>query len=220
MHDNPLFQLSVLLLFIIFILWVVRLKNMGLGASAIFHIASVNDPHTYATKSTDTKTVHITMQIVALLIWSALLSLSLLRVVYEGELYQLPDTVSPSTVALTIFSIPIILSLYQVVFVSVIGAVNLRRGWCLRLIKMQLSSNLTGVTFSIPALLLTVVYDGFAPSVLFYIVVISFAITLLNDIFHSLRLFLTEKLSISDWFLYLCTVKLLPLSFVWRILTF
>lgn len=49
----------------------------------------------------------------------------------------------------------------------------------------------------------------------FFVVVIQLAITAILYLWESLNLFISKKISILHWFLYLCAVEIFPLSLLW-----
>ena len=107
------------------------------------------------------------------------------------------------------------LGIYQKTSVWLIGAVTVSQPFTrqLALIKRIYFAFLVIITS--PALLLFALCPHGTGGVWFCIVAIELTITAILYLRETLNLFLSKKVSILHWFLYLCTVEIFPISLLW-----
>ena len=105
--------------------------------------------------------------------------------------------------------------LYQMTVVRLTGAVTLSQPFISQLVLLKRTYFSLGVIVTSPALLLFALCPRGTGNVWFCIIIIELAITAGLYLRETLNLFITKKISILHWFLYLCMVEILPISLLW-----
>ena len=105
--------------------------------------------------------------------------------------------------------------LYQMTVVRLTGAVTLSQPFISQLVLLKRTYFSLGVIVTSPALLLFALCPRGTGNVWFCIIIIELAITAGLYLRETLNLFITKKISILHWFLYLCTVEIFPISLLW-----
>ncbi len=219
-YQTPEFQTATLFLFLLWCYFIILLYRGGGGFSSIFRYNNNSDSMDYSISNRAISSRFISLFWMLQVIWSALFALIALRLLeYSGVDVVAMGALSSPTLALLFFGVPMLLWIYQWLFAVILGLVGNCDKFSSLLIQTQLSSSAIGASVMVPTIFLLLISSVITSENMLYVVLILFALILLNDILHSFRLFIREKLSILDWFLYLCTVKIIPLSFIWRILT-
>ena len=105
--------------------------------------------------------------------------------------------------------------LFQRAVVRLAGAVTLSQPFVSQLMLLKRTYFTLGVIVTVPALLLFALCPRGTGGVWFCIIVIELLATAFLYLRETLNLFLSKKISILHWFLYLCTVEVFPISLLW-----
>lgn len=115
--------------------------------------------------------------------------------------------------------VPVVLWLYQWIAITLIGLLSYDKSIVEHILTIK------GIIFSIfaivviPPILLYLLTDyNIAEYITYFIVIEIIAIALLYLI-ESFFLFVSKKVSILHWFLYLCGVELLPIATIWALIS-
>ena len=123
----------------------------------------------------------------------------------------------PLSVAITVVFCGVLI--LQWLLLQTIGLVTLSGKFIGQLLQLrQLYFTLANIIIS-PTLLLFALCPAGEGEIWFFLIVIELAISLLLYLREALNLFLSKKVSILHWFLYLCGVEIFPLSLLWLIVT-
>ncbi|MFR9650107.1 MAG: DUF4271 domain-containing protein [Rikenellaceae bacterium] len=222
-YQEPRFQIALLIIFILYCYFVILLHRGEDNFSTLFRYNSHDDSMAaYSHSQRELSTRIITLFVMIQVIWSALFSLISLRLLSEhglsGAILETMN-LTPRLLAVVLFSVPMVMWLYQWLIVLVVGVVNQHTQMTSSLVRLQFACGAMGASLMIPILFLLLASDIVDHVTMSYIVLFLLALIFLNDIFHTFGLFIKEKFPILDWFLYLCTVKIIPLTFIWRVLT-
>ena len=112
-----------------------------------------------------------------------------------------------------------VLLLFQVGLLRITGYVTLSRPITDQLIALKFNYFALSVVFLWPLILLFLLASPAPGHILSFGIFILGGALLLLYLKESLMLFLSKKISILHWFLYLCAVEIFPVSFVWLSLT-
>ena len=104
---------------------------------------------------------------------------------------------------------------YQMAVVRLAGAVTISQPFISQLVLLKRTYFALGVIVTSPVLLLFALCPRGTGGVWFCIIIIELAITAGLYLRETLNLFITKKISILHWFLYLCTVEIFPISLLW-----
>ena len=104
---------------------------------------------------------------------------------------------------------------YQMAVVRLAGAVTISQPFISQLVLLKRTYFALGVIVTSPVLLLFALCPRGTGNVWFCIIIIELAITAGLYLRETLNLFITKKISILHWFLYLCTVEIFPISLLW-----
>lgn len=105
--------------------------------------------------------------------------------------------------------------LFQRGVVWLAGAVTLSQPFVSQLMLLKRTYFTLGVIVTVPALLLFALCPRGTGDVWFCIIVIELLATAFLYLRETLNLFLSKKISILHWILYLCTVEVFPISLIW-----
>lgn len=105
--------------------------------------------------------------------------------------------------------------LFQRGVVRLAGAVTLSQPFVSQLMLLKRTYFTLGVIVTVPALLLFALCPRGTGGVWFCIIVIELLATAFLYLRETLNLFLSKKISILHWILYLCTVEVFPISLIW-----
>ena len=108
-----------------------------------------------------------------------------------------------------------IVILFQAAVVRIIGAVTLSQPFIAQLVQLRQTFFSLAVIIASPALLLFALCPRGTGSVWFFVGAAELIITAVLYLKESLNLFISKKISILHWFLYLCTVEIFPISLLW-----
>ncbi len=106
-------------------------------------------------------------------------------------------------------------ALYQWWMMRVVGLVTISGDFMERMLMIKRVYFSFGVLMASPVILLFVLMPAGRGGGWLFLLVVVVAAVLLLYLRESLHLFISKKVSILHWFLYLCTVDLFPLSLVW-----
>ena len=107
-----------------------------------------------------------------------------------------------------------IVILFQAAVVRIIGAVTLSQSFIAQLVQLRQTFFSLAVIIASPALLLFALCPRGTGSVWFFVGAAELIITAVLYLKESLNLFISKKISILHWFLYLCSVELFPVSLI------
>ena len=96
-----------------------------------------------------------------------------------------------------------------------IGALTLSQPFTAQIVLLKRTYFALAVIVSSPALLLFALCPPGRGGVWFTVIVAELTVTALLYFRETLNLFLSKKVSILHWFLYLCTVEIFPISLLW-----
>ena len=104
--------------------------------------------------------------------------------------------------------------IFQRGVVRLAGAVTLSQPFVSQLMLLKRTYFTLGVLVTVPALLLFALCPRGTGDVWFCIIVIELLATVFLYLRETLNLFLSKKISILHWILYLCTVEIFPISLI------
>ena len=107
----------------------------------------------------------------------------------------------------------------QSIVLSVVGVVTQSLSMVSALIRVRLIYFVLCVVIVAPILLIALLGQGAAYQVWMNMGLVAVAATLLLYAKESVELFISKKVSILHWILYLCAVEILPFTLVWQIVT-
>lgn len=107
--------------------------------------------------------------------------------------------------------------LYQWTAVRIAAAVTCTQPFVAQLQLLRKTYFSLAVIVISPFLLLFALCPRGTGGVWFLLIVIELTVTVLLYLWEALNLFLSKKISILHWFLYLCVVEVFPLSFLWLV---
>ena len=137
------------------------------------------------------------------------------------------DTLMPGRLAATIpqgaaliFSLLVSLAslgvaAYQTIAVRLAGALTLSQPFIAQLMLLKRTCFALGMILISPPLLLFALCPQGTGGVWFCIIAVELAAAAVLYLKETLNLFLSKKVSILHWFLYLCTVEVFPVSLLW-----
>lgn len=108
---------------------------------------------------------------------------------------------------------------FQVGLLRITGYITLSQPITSQLIALKFNYLALTVVFLCPLVLLFLLSPSDTGLILSYGILATGAVVLLLYLKESLMLFLSKKISILHWFLYLCAVEIFPVSLVWLTLT-
>lgn len=103
----------------------------------------------------------------------------------------------------------------QAALVRIAGAVTVSQPFVSQLMLLRRTYFALAVIVTSPALLLFALCPRGTGNVWFSFITIELAMTAFLYLKESLNLFISKKISILHWFLYLCTVEIFPVSLLW-----
>ena len=106
---------------------------------------------------------------------------------------------------------------FQYVELILIGAVTRSLPEVFALMRLRLTYFVFFTVVSSPILLVSQMGDGQANELWQGLGLIVSALVLMLYLRESLLFFISKKISILHWFLYLCTVEILPLTLLWQL---
>lgn len=104
---------------------------------------------------------------------------------------------------------------YQAIAVRLAGTLTLSQPFIAQLMLLKRTYFALGVVLISPPLLLFALCPQGTGGVWFCIVAIELTAAAVLYLKETLNLFLSKKVSILHWFLYLCTVEVFPISLLW-----
>ena len=105
------------------------------------------------------------------------------------------------------------MGIFQRGVVRLAGAVTLSQPFVSQLMLLKRTYFTLGVIVTVPALLLFALCPRGTGDVWFCIIVIELLATVFLYLRETLNLFLSKKISILHWILYLCTIEIAPVAF-------
>ncbi len=99
------------------------------------------------------------------------------------------------------------------------GTVTLARELTTQIMRLKRTCFAVGVIIASPALLLFALCPRGTGDVWFLVLAVELFVTIFLYLKEVLNLFLSKKISILHWFLYLCTVEIFPISLLWLLAT-
>ena len=127
---------------------------------------------------------------------------------------ELPAEVSGS-VSLLFAAAWIAVVLFQSLLLAAAGALTLSRSFIGQLRMLKRTYFALAVIVSTPPLLLFALCPPDTGRAWFYVLLAESAITAILYVRETLHLFLSKKIPILHWFLYLCGVEIFPFSLLW-----
>ena len=109
--------------------------------------------------------------------------------------------------------------LFQSSAIRIAGAITLSQDFITQLALLRRTYFALAVLITSPPLLLFALCPRGTGGVWFICVAVELIITAVLYLKESLNLFISKKISILHWFLYLCTVEVFPISLLWLLAT-
>lgn len=109
--------------------------------------------------------------------------------------------------------------IYQLIIMRIAGAVLIMQPFISQLVMLKRTYFSLAVIVISPVLLLFALCPRGTGGVWFLVIVTELIITIILYLAATLNLFLSKKISILHWFLYLCTVEAFPISLLWLVAT-
>ncbi len=125
-------------------------------------------------------------------------------------------SVGLSTLFMVLF---ILLGIYQRIVGWVVGAVTLSRPFIKALESLRAIYSIAAVATLTPLFMLYILSSDSLSSPILYPIIIVLCIYLFLYLKEGANLFISKKVSLLHWFLYLCTVEILPISLIWLTIT-
>lgn len=215
--DNAVFQSFVLLLAATYATLLYR--NIGDIRTLVGHISISRDAASRQRLSEDpgssgfSRFLHIVTAI-------GMLFLGVFAVKYGDALMPrlLTDTLSHGAVlAMSLLATLACTAIVacQAALVRIAGAVTVSQPFVSQLMLLRRTYFALAVIVTSPALLLFALCPRGTGNVWFSVITIELAMTAFLYLKESLNLFISKKISILHWFLYLCTVEIFPVSLLW-----
>jgi len=110
-------------------------------------------------------------------------------------------------------------AVYQAAVVRLAGAITLTQPFISQLVLLKRTYFSLSVIVTSPALLLFALCPRGTGGVWFCVVAIELIVVAALYLRETLNLFLSKKVSILHWILYLCTVEVFPISLLWLLAT-
>lgn len=107
-----------------------------------------------------------------------------------------------------------VMVLFQLAALRLTGAVTLSQPFISQLVLLKRTYFSLGVIVTVPALLLFALCPKGTGELWFYVIVIELLATAFLYLRETLNLFLSKKISVLHWILYLCTVEVFPISLI------
>lgn len=107
------------------------------------------------------------------------------------------------------------MALYQVILIRISGAIVLAQSFTSQLQVLRLTYFSLFVVITTPTMLLYALCPQTTAKIWFTLIIIEFAVTFILYLRETLNLFISKKVSILHWFLYLCAVEIFPVSLIW-----
>jgi hypothetical protein len=107
--------------------------------------------------------------------------------------------------------------LIQYLFLSIVGFVTQSYGEMAALMRIRLTYFVLGTVMVAPVLLMAMIGTGVGADVWLNVVFVAIGVVGVLFIRESVGFFISKKVSILHWILYLCTVEILPLSLLWQV---
>ena len=126
---------------------------------------------------------------------------------------------------MALYAVPLSIGIFlaiiiaQSIVLSVVGVVTQSLSMVSALIRVRLIYFVLCVVIVAPILLIALLGQGAAYQVWMNMGLVAVAATLLLYAKESVELFISKKVSILHWILYLCAVEILPFTLVWQIAT-
>ena len=106
--------------------------------------------------------------------------------------------------------------LIQYLFLSIVGFVTQSYGEMAALMRIRLTYFVLGTVMVAPVLLMAMIGTGVGADVWLNVVFVAIGVVGVLFIRESVGFFISKKVSILHWILYLCTVEILPFSLLWQ----
>ena len=215
--DNALFQGFVLLLAAMYAMLLYR--NIGDIRTLFSHISREASSRQHLTEDPGNSGFSRFLHIVTAI---GMLFLGIFAVKYGDTLLpqllaRLPHEALPVLCLLAVLACMAIFT-FQTLLLKSIGSLLVAEGFITRLRFLRRTYFALAVIVTAPALLLFALCPRNTGDVWFLIITIELAVTVVLYLRESLHLFISKKISILNWILYLCTVEIFPVSLVWLLL--
>lgn len=133
-------------------------------------------------------------------------------------LSNIPDALAAMLVPIIVVLSTIIV-VYQVAMLSVVAWITLTKEFIEELIALKVALFSIFVVVVSPILLLYVLSPQEKGSIWRYTIMILVVLSIILHLIKSIRLFISKKIPILQWFLYLCCVEFIPISCIGVIIT-
>ena len=105
----------------------------------------------------------------------------------------------------------------QYLFLSIVGIVTQSYGEVAALMRIRLTYFVLGTVMVAPIVLMALIGTGAGADVWLNVVCVASGVVAVLFVRESVGFFISKKVSILHWILYLCTVEILPLSLLWQV---
>ena len=215
--DNALFQGFLLLLAVVYVLLIYHnLPDIRTLLSRIFRNPHSDNRHSEESGSSRYARFMRTTAAIGILF------IGILAVKYGRPLVaDLPSGrfsfATAALLSLTVSALFLLVIGYQWSLLRLVGALTLTQPLITQLRQLRKLYFSGAVVVVTPALLLFTLCPQPASLLWFGLIVIELAVTLFLYVRETLTLFLSKKVSIIHWILYLCSVELFPVSLLWQL---
>ena len=212
--SNAIFQITVLTFFILFIIFIHQNIN---DISLTFRNIILNKNDKKGAFSNNIKSKYnrfaLAIQCIGVILMS-IIGVKILNItISDAAIDTLPKNIIIS-IAPIIMGLYILLALFQYLILRVIGTITMTNLFVDTLISLKMTAF---AIITIVAAPITIMYALCPPNegvVWGYILMLIVILSLIWFLIRTIELFISKKISILQWFLYLCCVEIFPLSLI------
>ena len=143
----------------------------------------------------------------------SLTTLTILELLTPSVTSGIISASSTNIKVVTILAINVVLYIYKIIIISIVGKLTYHDSLSKYLIRYLNLRLITSALIIAPIYLLLFQSFGIWQTILLYMIAAILILMLFFLYFNSYRVFIQQKVSVLYWFLYLCTVEFLPISF-------
>ncbi len=134
-------------------------------------------------------------------------------VVLRENVYSVKMSLLMPFIAIGLF---VLIILVQTIFLALVGVITRSSADVAMLQRIRLIYFVLSAVLVAPSLLISQITSGDTSQVWLRIGFVTVVVTLILFIRESIEFFLSKKVSILHWILYLCTVEIVPFSLLWQ----
>ncbi len=212
--SNVIFQSTVLIFFVLYSIFIHQNIN---DISLLFRNLALDKKDKKGRFSNNINSKYNSFVLIMQCIGIMLVGISgvkLIDFVMPGE------TVSLFSQNITIFIAPIIMGLYvlvtlfQYLVLTIIGAITVSNNFISALISLKIMASAIITIIAAPVTILYALSPPKEGGILGIILILIIILSLIWFLIKTIALFISKKISILQWFLYLCCVEIFPISLI------